>query len=466
MIHNGRVSEADFLKKKYQIRSDTDSEVLLRMYEHGVEHESEIDLDVEPDVSMRLKGLRDIWSLVQEGAMAVAFGELFDAHTRHLYLFRNKHRPLWIADVRDTLGQIFFFSSPEIWYRAVASSPMLKNACESMNCLLEVPVGQVWFFKIDKDNQFVGYGEDSYCKFDIEVLNKSKAWEEGEKCEIKEPVMDLQVISQLDQEDRIVYSNSKHNSNGERQPHKVQKSQQRYDDPYSHWHDDGDYRGDEHDDIVTEIETALSDLSANLSNYFMEGSLKPGEYEESLESLGTMDENDLDIENILEEKTVKKKVNAKKKGNRVELALCKLLTKQFGKEFSRSVGSGNRWSQVHHMPEHAKKTLVGDICAPENFLWVIECKGGYEKEIDLNGIFTGNSRLDSFIEQSENDEGQSGRQPIICWKQSRKPWLAMVKDQHLVDHEFEVLLRYKNWNMVLLEELIEHTDEKYWFRDE
>lgn len=179
-----------------------------------------------------------------------------------------------------------------------------------------------------------------------------------------------------------------------------------------------------------------------------------------------MDEHDLQIEDILEEKTVKKKVNAKKKGNRVELELCKLLTKYFGKEFSRSVGSGNRWSQVHHMPEHAKKTLVGDICVPEDFRWVIECKGGYEKEIDLNGIFEGNSRLDAFMEQSTNDEGQSGRLPIICWKRSRKPWLAMVKDEHLVGHSFGVLIHYKNWSIIMLDELLANTDEKYWFRDE
>jgi len=178
-----------------------------------------------------------------------------------------------------------------------------------------------------------------------------------------------------------------------------------------------------------------------------------------------MDEKDLQIENILEEKTVKKKINAKKKGNRVELTLCKLLTKHFDQEFSRSVGSGNRWSQVHHMPEHAKKTLVGDICVPENFKWVIECKGGYD-EIDLNGIFDGNARLDSFMEQSENDESQSGRQPMICWKRSRKPWLAMIKTEHIVDFDFEVIACYKNWKIVKLDDLLQNTDEKYWFRKE
>lgn len=294
MIHNGRVSEAEHLKQKYQIRSDTDSEVLLRMYEHGVEHEEDIDVDAEPDVATRLKGLRDIWSLVHEGAMAVAFGEIIDADTRHLYLFRNQHRPLWLADVRDTLGQIFFFSSPDIWYRAVASSDTLKSACESMNSLIEIPVGQVWFFKVDKENPCVGYDESSYAKFDIEVGNTSTPWDKGKLCQIKEPVMNLPVISHLDEEDRVIYSsNRKHLTNGRQQqtvntvvpwksPLKPVCGPQ---DDVCWDEQEQPFRGTEHDEVVSEIESLLSDFSAQLSNYFMEGSLRPEDYEDGLESL-------------------------------------------------------------------------------------------------------------------------------------------------------------------------------------
>ena len=296
MIHNGRVSEAEFLKQKYQIRSDTDSEVLLRMYEHGVEHEDEIDVDAEPDVSARLKGLRDIWSLVHEGAMAVAFGEIIDADTRHLYLFRNQHRPLWLADVRDTLGQIFFFSSPDIWYRAVASSDTLKSACESMNSLIEMPVGQVWFFKIDKENPCVGYDENSYAKFDIEVGIAGTVWDKGNLCQIKEPAMNLPVISHLDEEDRVIYSpNRKHLANGRQQPTPntlVPCKPQQHSKPTCGLQDDAcwdeqeqPFRGTEHEEIVQEIDSLLSDFSAQLTNYFMESSLRPEDYEDSLESL-------------------------------------------------------------------------------------------------------------------------------------------------------------------------------------
>lgn len=312
MIHNGRVSEADFLKEKYQIRSDTDSEVLLRMYEHGSEDEDE--LDIEAGAAARLKGLKDIWSLVHEGAMAVAFGEYVDPDTRYLFLFRNQHRPLWIADVRDTLGQIFFFSSPEIWYRAVASSDTLKSACESMNSLIEIPVGQVWFFKIDKDNPCVGYGEDSYAKFDIDISNSSSVWEKGDFCQIKEPVHQLPIISQLDEEDRVIYSSNKaatssSDSTKYRMPpyRPPTHSPQGHIIPYhgtgascghghGHGHDDPDYRefygwegqeykGTEHEDIITEIDHLLSDFGAQLGNSFLEASLKDNDYEDGLESL-------------------------------------------------------------------------------------------------------------------------------------------------------------------------------------
>ena len=47
------------------------------------------------------------------------------------------------------------------------------------------------------------------------------------------------------------------------------------------------------------------------------------------------------IENNVKHK--KRKANGKKKGDRCELQLVKVLTKRFGEGFSRSVGSGNRW---------------------------------------------------------------------------------------------------------------------------
>jgi hypothetical protein len=181
-----------------------------------------------------------------------------------------------------------------------------------------------------------------------------------------------------------------------------------------------------------------------------------------------MDDKDLEIENLIgNSKGKKKKVNGKAKGGRTELQLCKLLSQHFGKDFSKAPGSGARWSQVSFLPEHAKKTLTGDVCVPEKFKWVIESKGGYESDIDLNSLFDGGiSRLDYFIEQSTRDSKYCGRKPIICWKRSRKPWLAMIllKDLNpLNENVFSFRIHYYEWIIILLNDLLNQTNVNFWF---
>lgn len=189
-----------------------------------------------------------------------------------------------------------------------------------------------------------------------------------------------------------------------------------------------------------------------------------------------MDDADLQIENILDNHPKKKKrVDGKSKGDRTELNLCKMLTKHFGEEFSRALGSGSRWSQVGQLPEHAKKTLSGDICVPEGFRWVIECKGGYEDDINLTNVCDGKiARLDEFIEQVERDANYCGRLPIILWKRNRKPWLAIVRQQDLpirFTHVHDLhgrmpdvnFVYYKDWFIVNFDKLLEISYEGYWF---
>lgn len=181
-----------------------------------------------------------------------------------------------------------------------------------------------------------------------------------------------------------------------------------------------------------------------------------------------MDENDLQIENLLDKtKVKKKKVDGKAKGNRTELQLCKLLSSHFGEEFSKAPGSGARWSQVAFLPEHAKKTLTGDVCVPEKFKWVIESKGGYENDIDLNSVCDqGISRIDTFIEQSTRDAEYCNRNPMICWKRSRKPWLVMIRLTDLQPYAeslFPYRIHYREWVMLPLEELLKSTERKFWF---
>jgi hypothetical protein len=182
-----------------------------------------------------------------------------------------------------------------------------------------------------------------------------------------------------------------------------------------------------------------------------------------------MDQEDLLLENILDNnKPKKKKVDGKDKGDRTELNLCKFLTKHFGSDFSRALGSGSRWSQVSNLPEHAKKTLTGDVCTPEGFKWVIESKGGYEDKLDLNNVCDGPiTQLDQFIEQVSRDAEYCKRKPIILWKRNRKPWLAVVRAWDIIpEGVFHFLIRYGDWRIVSFDELLKNTDRAYWFEEE
>lgn len=153
-----------------------------------------------------------------------------------------------------------------------------------------------------------------------------------------------------------------------------------------------------------------------------------------------------------------KKINGKKKGNRIELELAKILNKRFGTGFSRSVGSGNRWSQVNHLPKHARDVFSGDLVVPKDFKFVLESKGGYEG-IDLNSIFIrGSAELDGFLDQASKDAKRCGRKPMLCWKKKRRPWLVVLLTDDL-PRDFKYQLRYGKWSVLALEEVLKLEDE-------
>lgn len=279
MIHNGTIEEASFLKEKYQILSSTDSEVLLRMYEHGLE-ETALEIKdgngVAPDIAERMNGVKDIWSVISKGAMAVAFGERIDDHTRYLFLFRNSQRPLWIADLRDVLGQVFFFSSPEIWYRAVASSDNLKDVCSGTEKLIEVPTKQVWFFKIDERNPSMN-GSSEFFRFNMEVSDKGEKWKSDGLKVVKAPKHDLDVLTHLDDYEELATDTQPSRS-------LVQYDPDNYDEPFP-GAELSCQGGTEHENVCKQITDLANSIEISANNSVMEGSMNPHDYMELLEML-------------------------------------------------------------------------------------------------------------------------------------------------------------------------------------
>lgn len=117
LIHNGRVLEETYgrMTEAHPTESECDSEVILRA------------LEGRSDMG---EAIQDVWDLLYGSHMAVAVGERSEEGAG-LWLFRNEHRTLCVADVRPVLGQIFFVSTSDIWTEA--SSGLLSAASEDLS---------------------------------------------------------------------------------------------------------------------------------------------------------------------------------------------------------------------------------------------------------------------------------------------------------------------------------------------
>jgi predicted glutamine amidotransferase len=181
VIHNGFIPEYSLLEEKYETISECDSEIVLRMFDASAG-------DTEDVISTRMNGLKSFFSYVNYGQMAVAIGEKVN-DSSYLWIFRNQHRPLWIIDLRRTLGQIFFCSTKTIWKRAVERCQEVNGFLGSQR-LFELPTEELWVFKVSKERPAVG--EEDFLKFKIEKNYKENiSWDNNvDKIEIRkgEPI--------------------------------------------------------------------------------------------------------------------------------------------------------------------------------------------------------------------------------------------------------------------------------------
>lgn len=209
LVHNGKIPEYNYLKKKYETLTDCDSEILLRIFESGETYHDQITYlrkampkvweDTPDQLMHRIFGLKQIFSEVNYGAMAVAIGERLDEGKRSLFLFRNNFRPITIIDLRKSLGQIFFASTPELFRQAWDSSELAKSLIPADQPVIELPDDWIYSFVLDHN--------------DIEIrrlkVNKTRRygqWEQPEEEETEIPKSETQydrskldVITNLDE---------------------------------------------------------------------------------------------------------------------------------------------------------------------------------------------------------------------------------------------------------------------------
>ena len=158
---------------------------------------------------------------------------------------------------------------------------------------------------------------------------------------------------------------------------------------------------------------------------------------------------------------MKKKINAKKKGNRAELELAKILTKRFGQPFARvGVTSGARPKQVK-LDGKASETFTGDLIVPEGFRFSVECKA-----VNINvDLLAPSALLDKFLKQVWIDARSIEKQPLLCWKRNNKGWIVAIPctefkgDMKYPSH----FAGYRGWVVCRLDALMEIEIQDFWF---
>lgn len=289
IVHNGNLDEAEFLKHEYQTISDTDSEYLLRIYEHGSD-ENNISISGIPDhVLSRLNGIKEIYSYISSGAMAVALGEKIDEDKKALFLFRNSKRPLWLADLRDILGQIFFFSSPEIWYKATLGNEFIRNYTLKEK-IIELPCHQIWYFEIDKQNPTVT--PNNFFKFNVNIKNREKKHVKKEFKSIKEKKQSHSLITELNEKDELI---KKVKTNSQKSNSIIYEYEDEYDRDVPNYNQCGNKT--DHDVFCKKIIQLTESINTLADNLSMEGSISVAEYSQLLESL---EQTQCDLEGTLQ----------------------------------------------------------------------------------------------------------------------------------------------------------------------
>ena len=128
----------------------------------------------------------------------------------------------------------------------------------------------------------------------------------------------------------------------------------------------------------------------------------------------------------------KKRVNSKRKGSNFERKIAKILNERLDtKEFSRTPGSGAFATTHKNLPENLR--IQGDLITPTSFPFVVECKNGYD--VQLDDLFKRKSDFKSFISQAQKDASHANKEWMVIYQKTRRMAVVVVGKQYDVKPE-------------------------------
>ena len=220
LVHNGNVPEFDALREGYNVVSQCDSEILLRMMERGNYYDADFmrkqlgslkiskrklikdaDDDALPTWAPKLTGLMDIFARITFGAMAVAIAERWVDGTRAMWLFRDRDRPLYVVDMRKTLNQVYVVSDKKIWRDSVEATSTARSYVKPSTEIIEFPENWIWLLTLSPNGNF------GVRKWGVTRQRKLETTFEAERPEPTEPktkIKPLAVITNLSHGDHTI----------------------------------------------------------------------------------------------------------------------------------------------------------------------------------------------------------------------------------------------------------------------
>ena len=141
IIHNGLIigKEYQLLKQLHEVRTECDSEIILRV------------LEKSDDL---LDNIKYLFDHTKSSYFAIAYAEASDEYKK-LLLTRNKHRPLFFVDVREECGQILFFSTFEIFLSCLNTLKLKGIDIDIYKNFYNIKPYEIVVFDLYSDNEIV-----------------------------------------------------------------------------------------------------------------------------------------------------------------------------------------------------------------------------------------------------------------------------------------------------------------------